>query len=180
MHANRGMGLESIIDYTNKQLEVKEIGNVQKLEVPIKITKKRGNNIVGKLMGKSTLDYRGNVLISGMLVPVSFDSKETKLNYFPLGNLKDNQVGYMKLAHKLGEVSFLIVRFTNVQKIMFCSSDVVIPAYDEWIKQKKSGKVKRGVANISIDLMSEIKSSDGLVVNYPLAVKEYIGGKYER
>lgn len=141
-HANRGMGTELAIEITNKTIINKEIGHVQKLELPIKITKKKGRNITGVLMGKSTLDYRGAILIDKMLVPVSFDSKETAKSYLPLGNIKEHQVNYMRIAQKLGEVSFLIVRFTNLQKIMFCSSEVVLLAYDEWINQKKVAKSK--------------------------------------
>lgn len=115
-YANRGMGLENDINETNKYYETYNIALIYKKPTPIRITKTNYQNMRvtdGFFECPSTLDYNG--VYKGYYI--EFDAKETKSKTsFPISNIHDHQIEYIKKVIKHHGIVFLIVRFSSLNK----------------------------------------------------------------
>lgn len=115
-YANRGMGLENDINETNKYYLTYDIALIYKKPTPIRITKTNYKDMRitdGFFETQSTLDYNG--VYKGYYI--EFDAKETKSSTsFPISNIHNHQIEYIKKVIKHQGIVFLIVRFTNLNK----------------------------------------------------------------
>lgn len=158
--ANLGKGFEEEVKVANKQYFNKRVAIIQQIPTPWKVIRK-GKKIVHAFPeGKSTLDFRGTV--KGGL-SISFDCKETKVEKgLPLSNIAEHQISYMRNAIEFGEVSFVLCNITSINKRYFVDGKTVIKKWDEW----KENKGKRGYNFIPVLDMIEIKSRNGIVLDY--------------
>jgi len=165
--ANKGQVFEEEVILANKQYERKGIANIQKISTPWTVIR-RGKQIVSAFPdGKSTLDFRGTVKPK---IPISFDCKETKDERgLPLKNIADHQIDYIKLSLEVGEVSFILCYMTKSDKRYYISGQNVICYWDRW----KANKGKRGYNFIPLEVMKEIKSRNGILLDYLDAIKDY-------
>lgn len=157
-YANKGKGLEDLIEYANKQYESKGIALVQKISTPWTVIRK-GKVIVSAFpSGQSTLDFRGTVKGG---ISISFDCKETiQEKGLPLENIQDHQIDYMRTAIQMGESTFLIVNIKN--KYYKVLGGLVLHYWDTW----KLNKYKRGFNFIPIKSMEEITKGRGIALDY--------------
>ena len=91
----RGSTLEEMINRTNEQYRDKHLALIQKVPTPItpiKIDKESRHITLAYFEKKSTVDYIGAV----QGIPVCFDAKECKTDSFPLANIHEHQVTFMK------------------------------------------------------------------------------------
>ncbi len=164
--ANKGKGFEKEVEMTNLQYKRKGIALIQKISTPWTVIRK-GKQIVSAFPeGKSTLDFRGTVYPG---VSVSFDCKETKDDRgLPLANIADHQIEYMRQALEVGEASFILCYMANKDKRYFIDGGVVIHYWDRW----KANKGKRGFNIIPVDEMIEIRSKNGIILDYLEGIKD--------
>ena len=79
---------------------------ILKIEVPIIITRK------GLVAKQSTVDYTGT-LKGGK--SIAFDAKETQSKTsFPLANIEDHQLAYLRFHQNLGGIAFFMIHFKKV------------------------------------------------------------------
>lgn len=115
-HANRGMGLESLIEYANAQYAAKGIAQIQKVSTPWKVIRK-GKQIVSAFPEKkSTVDFigiqKGNA--------IAFDAKSTEnKTSFPLSNVEQHQIDFMNNWEEQGGTAFLLIEFKVHKEIYF-------------------------------------------------------------
>lgn len=115
---NRGMQLEEDINITNQYYITNEIAFIYKKPTPIQVTDveyKNGSIIIKKAFFKeaSTTDYNG--LYKGKYI--DFEAKETRnITSFPLKNIGQHQINHIRNIKDNGGISFLIVRFTRLDK----------------------------------------------------------------
>ncbi|MBU5311888.1 Holliday junction resolvase RecU [Tissierella carlieri] len=164
--ANKGRGFEEEVKMANKQYERKGVALVQKISTPWTVIR-RGKQIVSAFPeGKSTLDFRGTVKPR---IPVSFDCKETTDERgLPLANIADHQIDYMKDALEVEEVTFILCYMKHFDRRYFISGETVIYYWDRW----KENKGKIGHNFIPIGEMKEIKSRNGIILDYLEGLKE--------
>lgn len=114
--ANRGMGLETLIEYANAQYSAKGIATIQKVATPWKVLWK-GNQVVSAFPEKkSTVDFIG--VSKGK--SIAFDAKETELKTrFPLSNIEQHQIDFLRDWEKNGGIAFLIINFKAHNEIYF-------------------------------------------------------------
>ena len=107
-HANRGMGLETLIEYANAQYAKKGIALIQKIATPWKVIRK-GSQIVNAFPEKkSTVDFIG--VYQGRAI--AFDAKSTQnKTRIPLQNFEQHQIDFMIEWEKQGGTAFFIVEF---------------------------------------------------------------------
>lgn len=128
-HANRGMGLEHLIELSNTIYRNKRWAVVTKRPTPVKIIRTAKNGRVeGHLERASTVDYdgiyRGRALV--------FEAKSTKEQHrFPLANFHEHQVEYMRACKDQGAISFAIIEFVKHQTIFFVPFAIVAAAWDK-------------------------------------------------
>lgn len=115
-HANRGMGLETLIEYANAQYAKKGIALIQKISTPWKVIRK-GKQIVSAFPEKkSTVDFIGTY--KGK--PIAFDAKQTALKTrFPYANVEKHQIDFMRQWEESGGKAFLLINFTAHDKTFF-------------------------------------------------------------
>lgn len=115
-YANRGMGLEEDINISNEYYKVNNIALIYKKPTPIRIAKVDYNHskIVEAFFEKpSTLDYNG--IYKGKYI--EFDVKETQSKTsFALSNIHKHQLEHIKKVIEFGGISFLIIRFSSLDK----------------------------------------------------------------
>ena len=91
----RGSTLEEMINLTNEKYRTNGLALIQKVPTPItpiKIDKKTRHITLAYFEQKSTVDYIGAV----QGIPVCFDAKECATETFPLQNIHEHQIQFMK------------------------------------------------------------------------------------
>lgn len=159
-YANKGKGLEDLVEYANKQYEVKGIALVQKISTPWTVIR-QGTRITSAFpSGPSTLDFRGTV-VGGL--SISFDCKETQEEKgLPLANIQPHQIDYMRSALQMGESTFILVNIKPTNKYYKVLGGQVMHYWDTW----QLNKGKRGFNFIPTDSMEEITKGKGVALDY--------------
>ena len=116
----RGSALEEMINYTNEQYLMKKLALIQKIPTPIKpiqIEKETRHITLAYFDQKSTVDYIGAV----QGIPVCFDAKESAVSAFPLQNIHEHQIQFMKNFEQQDGIAFIILYYSHLrQKLGQC------------------------------------------------------------
>ena len=128
-YAHRGMTLESDINQTNKFYLDNDIALIYKKPTPIKVVKVKYNKRINTQITEayyetpSTTDYNG--IYKGKYI--DFEAKESKSKTsFSLNNIHDHQVTHLIKVLEHGGISFLIIRFTTLNKTFILSTSKLI------------------------------------------------------
>lgn len=107
----RGSSLEELINHSNEMYQEEGLALIQKIPTPIKpitIDKHTRHITLAYFDQKSTVDYIGAV----QGIPVCFDAKECAKETFPLANIHEHQVSFMKEFEQQGGIAFLVIYYT--------------------------------------------------------------------
>lgn len=108
----RGSAFEEMINRTNEQYRDMNLALIQKVPTPItpmNFDKDTGHITLAYFEQKSTVDYIG--VVQG--IPVCFDAKECKTDTFPLANIHDHQIRFMRDFEKQQGVAFFLIHFVK-------------------------------------------------------------------
>ncbi|ERK58384.1 recombination protein U [Gemella bergeri ATCC 700627] len=118
-YSNRGMELESDINFANKYYLNNNVAVIHKKPIPIQIVEvnypNRASAMITKAFYKipSTTDYNG--VFNGKYI--DFEAKETNsTTSFSLNNIHEHQIIHMKQILKHGGITFIIVRFKKIDR----------------------------------------------------------------
>jgi len=118
-YGKRGMTLESDLNSSNKYYLENDIAVIYKKPTPVRVVKvdynKRINTKIVEAYYEvpSTTDYNG--IYKGKYI--DFEAKETKSKTsFNLNNIHNHQIQHLKKVEEHGGISFLIIRFTLLDK----------------------------------------------------------------
>ena len=114
----RGSTLEELINRTCEQYREKGLALIQKVPTPItpvKIDRQSRHITLAYFEKKSTVDYIGAV----QGIPVCFDAKECNTDQFPLQNIHEHQVTFMRDFEKQQGIAFLILSFSHRDEIYY-------------------------------------------------------------
>ena len=118
-YKNRGMTLESDLNVTNQYYIENNIAYIYKKPTPIKVVKadynSKGLRVIKEAYYSepSTTDYNG--IYKGNYI--DYEAKETKnKSYFPLSNIHEHQITHLRQIESQNGISFLIVRFTTLNR----------------------------------------------------------------
>lgn len=156
----RGSTLEELINNTNELYRKKGLGLVQKIPTPItpvKIDKDSGNISLAYFEKDSTVDYIGVV----QSVPICFDAKECSTDTFPMQNIHEHQIEFMKDFEKQGGISFLIIMFTTRNEYYYMRFSELT----EYIERINQGHAKN-FKYAELDPQFFIKAESGALVHY--------------
>lgn len=128
-HKNRGMTLESELNVTNEYYREIDKAYIYKKPTPIKIVKvdypSRDKAVIKEayFTVPSTTDYNG--IYKGLYI--DFEAKETKSKTaFSLSNIHKHQIIHLKNIAKHNGISFLIVRFTTLNRTFLLKTDSLL------------------------------------------------------
>lgn len=117
----RGSALEELVNLSNEEYHRNRLALIQKVPTPItpvQIDKTSRHITLAYFDQKSTVDYIG--VVQG--IPVCFDAKECHDDTFPLANVHEHQVSFMRDFEEQNGIAFLLLCFTkrNLYYYMTC------------------------------------------------------------
>ena len=156
----RGSTLEDIINHTNEVYREKKLALIQKIPTPItpiEIDKKSRHITLAYFDMKSTVDYIGAV----QGIPVCFDAKECAVKTFPLQNVHEHQIRFMKEFEEQGGIAFIILHFTALDELYY------VPFRDLetfWKRMQDGGR--KSFTYDEVDKSYQIRASRDILVHY--------------
>ena len=156
----RGSTLEDIINHTNEVYREKKLALIQKIPTPITpitIEKSTRHITLAYFDQKSTVDYIGAV----QGIPVCFDAKECAVKTFPLQNVHEHQIQFMKEFEEQGGIAFIILHFTALDELYY------VPFRDLetfWKRMQDGGR--KSFTYDEVDKSYQIRASRDILVHY--------------
>lgn len=132
----RGSTLEDLINRTCDQYREKHLALIQKVPTPItpiKIDKENRHITLAYFEKKSTVDYIG--VVQG--IPVCFDAKECHTDTFPLANIHEHQVEFMRDFEQQGGIAFLLLFFTDRNEFYYLRFEEMM---SYWERREQGGR----------------------------------------
>lgn len=109
--------LEEILNRTNESYRLNGLGLIQKIPTPITpVDMNRQRQItLAYFEKKSTVDYIGTV----QGIPVCFDAKECAVSTFPLQNIHEHQIRFMREFEAQQGIAFIILYYTAKDEMYY-------------------------------------------------------------
>lgn len=164
----RGSTLEDLINLTNEKYREKNIALIQKIPTPIKpvnIDQDSRHITLAYFEKKSTVDYIG--VVQG--VPVCFDAKECNSDSFPLRNIHDHQIEFMKEFEEQNGIAFIILYYTHLNEFFYLSFEKILEFYT---RSLNGGK--KSFTYEEMDRSMQIHSHSGVPLHYLEEIKKDI------
>lgn len=156
----RGSTLEDLINHTNERYREQKLALIQKIPTPItpiNIDKESRHITLAYFDQKSTVDYIGAV----QGIPICFDAKECAANTFPLQNVHEHQVAFMKEFEAQGGIAFIIIYYTARDEMYYLPfSDL----YRFWTRMEEGGR--KSFTYEEVDKSWQIKGVRDMFVHY--------------
>lgn len=164
----RGSTLEGFINMTNEKYLLGGLALIQKIPTPIKpinIDHSSKQITLAYFDQKSTVDYIG--VVQG--IPVCFDAKETAFESFPLQNIHEHQIEFMKNFEQQKGIAFIILYFSAKDEFYYVPFCDIIKF---WVRGKNGGRKSFKYSELNMDY--RISSSKGVPVHYLEALQKDI------
>lgn len=156
----RGSTLEEAINLTNEKYRQKKLALIQKVPTPIKpiqIDQATRRITLAYFDQKSTVDYIGAV----QGIPVCFDAKECAKETFPLQNIHEHQIVFMKEFEEQGGVAFFLLYFCSIDVFYYLTLKQLLIF---WERAKKGGR--KSFQFHELDKKYQISPYSGVMVHY--------------
>ncbi len=132
----RGSTLEDMINHSNEVYREKKLALIQKVPTPITpiaIDKETRHITLAYFDQKSTVDYIGAV----QGIPICFDAKECAVTTFPLQNVHEHQIRFMREFEEQGGIAFIVLHWTARDEIYYITFEEL---YGFWNRMQKGGR----------------------------------------
>lgn len=162
----RGSTLEELINHSNEKYRTNGLALIQKIPTPItpiQIDKEKHHITLAYFDQKSTVDYIGSV----QGIPVCFDAKECKTDTFPLQNIHEHQIKFMKDFEEQGGISFIILYFLNHDEKYYVPFKNIM---HYWDRAQNGGR--KSFTYEEIDKTYIIRSHSGIMLHYIEEIKK--------
>lgn len=161
----RGSTLEDMINHSNEIYREKKLALIQKIPTPITpitIDKATRHITLAYFDQKSTVDYIGTV----QGIPVCFDAKECAVKTFPLQNVHEHQILFMKEFEEQGGIAFIILHYTSLDEIYYLP---FADLYRFWQRMEQGGR--KSFTYEEIDKAFIIRHQKDVLVHYLDAIQ---------
>lgn len=156
----RGSFLEELVNMTNDKYRSQKLALVQKVPTPIKpitIDQTTRHITLAYFEQKSTVDYIG--VVQG--IPICFDAKECATDRFPLANVHEHQIHFMKEFEEQDGIAFLLIYFKAKDTFMY----LPYAKLDRFWRRMEEGGAKHFKYE-ELDPAYEISTYSGTFVHY--------------
>lgn len=156
----RGSTFEEYINRTNEKYSEHSLALIQKIPTPItpvQIDKENRHITLAYFGQKSTVDYIG--VVQG--IAVCFDAKECKSNTFPLQNIHEHQVNFMRDFETQGGIAFFLVSFTSKDIFYYLRFEKLL---EFWERFKSGGRKSFRYEELEPGFF--FQSANGILVPY--------------
>ena len=155
----RGSSLEEYINMTNEKYLLNHLGLIQKIPTPItpiKINQETRQitlvaSLIRNLLGMGSL----------MGIPVCFDAKECAADTFPIHNIHEHQVEFMKEFERQDGIAFIILFFSARDEFYYLPFSDIIKFWE----RAKAGE-RKSFTYDEIDKSFRINSGKGIMIHY--------------
>ena len=156
----RGSTLEDMLNRTNDKYLENGLALIQKIPTPItpiNIDKTTRHITLAYFEQKSTVDYIG--VVQG--IPICFDAKECNTDTFPLANIHEHQVQFMRdFEHQEG-VSFILISYTQHNEFYYLRFSELLKF---WNRMEEGGR--KSFRYEELDPRFFLPSVPGILVPY--------------
>ena len=156
----RGSALEDLINRTNEKYLENGLALIQKIPTPItpiKIDKENRHITLAYFDQKSTVDYIGAV----QGIPVCFDAKECAADTFPVQNIHEHQIQFMKEFEKQQGIAFLLIYFSKKDIYYYLTFEELLKY---WNRAQNGGR--KSFRYDELDPHYQISTNNGVFVHY--------------
>ena len=156
----RGSTLEDMINHSNEVYRERKLALIQKVPTPITpitIDKETRHITLAYFDQKSTVDYIGAV----QGIPVCFDAKECAVTTFPLQNVHEHQVRFMKEFEEQGGIAFIVLHWTGLDEIYYIPFDEL---FGFWNRMMEGGRKSFRYEELNPDYV--LPKKHGILVPY--------------
>lgn len=163
----RGSHLEELLNLTNIRYRELGLALIQKIPTPIKpiqIEQETRHITLAYFDQKSTVDYIG--VVQG--IPVCFDAKECRTDTFPLQNVHEHQVAFMRDFEKQGGIAFLILYYSAQDRYFY---QPFTSLYRFWQRMEQGGRKSFTFEEID-DCFEVFPGSNGVFLHYLEALQK--------
>ena len=132
----RGSTLEEFINHTNTRYSEMGLALIQKIPTPItpvRIDKEHRHITLAYFDKISTVDYIGAV----QGIPVCFDAKECNADTFPLQNVHEHQIQFMREFEEQNGIAFLLIYFAKHDSFYYLTFEQLLKF---WQRAKNGGR----------------------------------------
>ena len=161
----RGSTLEDLINHTNEFYLDQGLALVQKIPTPITPVEFDPNNrriTLAYFDQRSTVDYIG--VVQGYAV--CFDAKECASDSFPLANIHEHQIEFMKHFEEQGGIAFFLIHFTERREFYYLRYADLLP----FLERSRNGGLKHfKVTELSKEWQVRLERESRLLYLEPLA-----------
>ena len=162
----RGSTLEDLVNRTNEKYLQNNLALIQKVPTPItpiNIDKTTRHITLAYFDQKSTVDYIG--VVQG--VPVCFDAKECHTDTFPLANIHEHQVEFMRNFEKQDGVAFILISFTHKNEFYYLRFSELL---NFWNRKLEGGR--KSFRYEELDPNFFLKETPGVFIPYLEALQK--------
>ena len=141
--------LEKIANWNNIQYRKTLEALILNIPVPVTITRR------GFVAKKSTVDFAG--LVKGGIF-IAYDAKECmSKTSFPLANIKDHQLAYLRMVRDMGGIAFFMIHFKALyNNKVFITPISFVDRY--WLGNgRKSIPVKEFKSELLVDIRNYLE-----------------------
>lgn len=156
----RGSTLEEIVNRTNEYYLERGLALIQKIPTPItpvKMDKEHRQITLAYFEKRSTVDYIGAV----QGIPVCFDAKECVADTFPLQNVHEHQVNFMKAFERQEGVAFLLIYFSHRDELYYMRFEELLKFW-----QRATAGGRKSIRFTELDPRFFMKLKNGCQVPY--------------
>ncbi len=156
----RGSTLEEMVNRTNDYYLERGLALMQKIPTPItpvKMDKEHRQITLAYFEKRSTVDYIGAV----QGIPVCFDAKECVADTFPLQNVHEHQVRFMRDFEQQEGVAFLIIYYSERNELYYMRFQELLRF---WKRAETGGR--RSIRHEELDARFFMKVEHGYRVPY--------------
>lgn len=156
----RGSTLEELINFSIEKYRDGKLALIQKIPTPIKpinIDKDTRHITLAYFDQKSTVDYIG--VVQG--IPICFDAKECITDTFPLANIHEHQMIFMRDFEAQGGIAFIILFYRHRDEMFY------LPYRDAlafWDRGALGGR--KSFTFDELDKTFQIRSTQGVPVHF--------------
>ncbi|MDO5146689.1 MAG: Holliday junction resolvase RecU [Eubacteriales bacterium] len=170
----RGSVLEEMVNHTNQRYRDMGLALIQKIPTPItpvRFDKNSRHITLAYFEKKSTVDYMGAV----QGIPVCFDAKECAADVFPLQNIHEHQMNFMREYERQQGISFLLIYFTHRREcyyLRFAEMEIY------WRRMKEGGQKHFKYSELSREYF--VPSGRGASLHYLAAIQKDLQERNEK
>ena len=162
----RGSLLEEMLNRTNEKYRQQHLALIQKIPTPItpvRMDKETRQITLAYFEQRSTVDYIG--VVQG--VPVCFDAKECKTKKFPIQNIHEHQVEFMRAFEKQGGIAFFLIFYSHKDEFYYLPFEML-----DFFWQRASDGGRKSFRYEELNPAYFLPKQHGVLVPYLEALKK--------